>query len=86
MVAFPIRILHFIYPAAFGVVYGIFLLILHFVGINSSVYPVLNFADDFPLAIGVLLLSAFVAPVILQCVIYLLHLLRKFCVDESKSV
>ena len=40
MVAFPTRLLHFVYPITFSFTYAVFSVILHFTGVNSSTYPV----------------------------------------------
>ena len=83
MVAFPTRLLHFIYVNLLGIIYAVFLLILHFTGVNSSVYPVLDFEQNFGLAIGITLVNVFVASTILHFIVFLLFLLRKLIADKT---
>jgi len=83
MVAFPTRFLHFIYTMIYGVVYTIFLLILHFTGYNSAVYPQLNFADNWEKAALFLVASIIVLPFLLHLIIFGLYHLRAFIARKT---
>ena len=83
MVAFPTRFLHVIYPIGFGVVYILFALILHFAGVNSSIYPFLNFASNPGLAVGMIFLCGFVLIPVLHFVKFLFYHLRSLIAKST---
>nr|XP_039260578.1 uncharacterized protein LOC120336874 [Styela clava] len=56
----PVRFLHTIYMILACVCYSVFLVIIHFVGLESSVYGFTNFDENPGLAAGVLALVTFV--------------------------
>jgi len=56
----PIRLLHFIYPVTYSIVYILFTLILHWSKVTSSVYSLLNWAASPGLAAGYGLATALV--------------------------
>ena len=86
MVAFPTRLLHFVYPIIFSFTYAVFSVILHFTGVNSSIYPVLNFVENAGLAVGTIVGSAFVLTPVLHSVVYLFYRLRTFIFNHTKHV
>jgi len=86
MIAIPIRLLHFIYPIVVTGAYVALALILHFTSVNSSIYPILDFSENFGLSITIFLLSAFIATPILHSIAFLVFLLRKFIANRIKRV
>uniref|UniRef100_F6V951 Protein rolling stone-like n=2 Tax=Ciona intestinalis TaxID=7719 RepID=F6V951_CIOIN len=46
MVAFPVRLLHFFYAPLYGVVYILFMLILHWTNVNSAIYAAVNWSTS----------------------------------------
>jgi len=76
MVAFPTRLLHFIYSIGYGLLYVLFLLILHWTGVNSAVYTVLNWARKPGVAVGWCVLAVVVLPIAMQAITFGLYHLR----------
>lgn len=76
LVANPTRILHFVYTVCYGLLYTIFLLILHFTDYNSAVYPALNFRDSPRTTAMWLSLAVLVLPIILYILIFFIYQLR----------
>ena len=83
MVAYPTRWLHFIYTVLFGILYLIFLLILHFTGYNSAVYSQLNFRDAPGVAAGWTLAAVLLLPIVLHSVVFGFYRLRVFIARKT---
>lgn len=76
MVAFPTRLLHFIYTVLYGVVYGFFMLIMHWTGVDSQIYGVVDWANTPGVAAGWLILAAIVMPTAIHSIAFGLYHLR----------
>ena len=83
MVAFPDRFLHFIYTTIYGLLYTIFLLILHFSGFSSAVYPQLDFAGSPGTAAFWTVIAVIVLPLALHSIIFGLYHLRAFIARKT---
>ena len=86
MVAFPTRLLHFVYPIIFSFTYAVFSVILHFTGVNSSIYSVVNFVENAGLAVGIIVGNVFMLTPVLHSVVYLFYLLRNFILNRTKHL
>jgi len=74
--AVPIRILHFYFAAIFGLIYFAFTLTIHWTGLNSAIYPVVNWNSNPGAAVGLFIgLTLLIMPV-LHTLFYLLYFLR----------
>ncbi|CAK8688819.1 unnamed protein product [Clavelina lepadiformis] len=78
MVAFPTRLLHFIYTVLYGVLYAVALLVFHFTGLNSQVYSVIDFANSPGIAAAYVVVSVVIFPTILHSVVFGFYHLRAF--------
>ena len=76
MSAFPVRILHFIYPLLYMLAYGLLNLILHWTGVNSQVYNVLDWEANVGLAAGIIAAFILVLPFIVQCILFGFYCIR----------
>ena len=83
MVAFPTRLLHFVYPIIFSFTYAVFSVNLHFTGVNSSIYPVVNFVENAGLAIGTIAGNVFILTPVLHSVVYLIYRFRTFIFNHT---
>jgi len=83
MVAFPTRFLHFIYTMIYGVLYTLFLLILHLTNYNSAVYTQLNFAESPGTTAMWLVIAVIVLPLGLHSIIFGLYHLRVFIARKT---
>ena len=88
VIAFPMRLLHFVYPMIFGIAYVIATLIFHATGITSAVYPVLDWEND-PGIAAAFSVGGVVGAVIVHSGMFGLHYLRKLvavgCRDQSEE-
>lgn len=96
VVAFPMRVLHFIYPMMFGLTYMLFTLILHAAAVMSRYYQgFLDWQSVPGLSAGIALGSIFVACPIGHAIAFGLYHLRSFIarkvqpqggVDENRDI
>lgn len=90
VVAFPMRLLHVIYPLLFGSVYIIATVIMHAVGDVSAVYPSLNWAANPKGAAGFGIAGTFGGSIVGHLFMFLLYflritLVRKCCPHTSRN-
>uniref|UniRef100_H2YYR0 Protein rolling stone n=1 Tax=Ciona savignyi TaxID=51511 RepID=H2YYR0_CIOSA len=76
MVAFPVRLLHFFYAPLYGVVYILFMLIIHWTGVNSAIYAAVNWATQPAISSGYSIAAIIVLPIVLHCMLFGLYHLR----------
>lgn len=81
----PERLLHVIYSFMFAIMYITFVLILHVSGVNSSVYPVLNWSTS-PGRAAVLCVGAVLSIALMRSVAFGLFKLRKFVAGKTVNV
>lgn len=77
----PIRILHFIYPFIFGILYGLFSLIYQVAGGGAAIYPVLDWHKPEKTMLYVFMLL-FVGILVMHTVLFALHKLRIYIHDN----
>ena len=73
VIAFPVRLLHVIYPALYLFAYIIYNLILHWTGTDSSVYSFLDWDTKLGTAVGFSVGLVLIGPPIIQCLLYGLY-------------
>ena len=83
MVAFPDRFFHFVYTVLYGILYLVFILILHFTGFNSQVYSVLDFENSPGTAAGWSVLAVLVIPFVFHTILFGLYHLRAFIAGKT---
>lgn len=83
IVAIPIRLLHVIYGMGFSMVYCFFLLVLHWTGVNSTVYQGFSWKDSPLKMIGFSISMIFIANPLVHCLLYLIHRIR-VCIFRTK--
>ena len=81
LVAFPVRALHFVYPFAFASSYTVFTVILHFTGVNSTIYPVFDYVNQFPKTLA-LALGACIGCSAVHVVVFYLYRIKKCIADR----
>ena len=74
--AIEIRLFHWIHGLLFGTAYGLFSLLLHLTGIESSVYPIVNWKESPGMAVLVFVLVGFVGGPLAQVTAYCVFRLR----------
>ncbi|RUS70834.1 hypothetical protein EGW08_021405 [Elysia chlorotica] len=68
--AIPVRLMHAVYPLAYGIIYAIFALVYWSVDHNNVVYPVLDFGKSPGIAVACILVIGFVVVPLLQLLLY----------------
>nr|XP_002127130.1 protein rolling stone-like [Ciona intestinalis] len=76
MVAFPVRLLHFFYAPLYGVVYILFMLILHWTNVNSAIYAAVNWSTSPATSAGYSIAAVIVLPIVLHAIVFGLYHLR----------
>ena len=81
----PIRILHFYNLFFFSIIYIVFSLILHGSGFSSAIYPVLDWEQNWRLALGLALgIVLLVAPLV-HLIVFGIYSVRKAVASKSKK-
>ncbi|XP_078487924.1 protein rolling stone-like [Ciona intestinalis] len=89
--SYPIRLLHFIYPVGYGLVYTSFSLILHGSGFTSAIYSLLNWATSPGIAAAACFGVSFVAMPLSHLLLWGLYHLRTFiarkqgCISDAEE-
>ncbi|XP_078487925.1 protein rolling stone-like [Ciona intestinalis] len=78
IIAYPIRLLHFLYGMCYGLVYTAFTLILHGSGYISAVYELINWDKGARIATAICFVSSFVAIPLVHLLAFGLYHLRCF--------
>ena len=76
VVAFPVRLLHFIYTTIYASIYAIFALILHATKVNSKIYEILDFEKEPSWSYTFMVASIALLPLIFHSLVYVLYRLR----------
>ena len=81
----PFRILHFFHVSLVGVAYTVFSLILHGAQYTSAIYPILNWVERVGFAVGLSLITIFIALPIVHLIGFGLYHLRSFIARQCVS-
>jgi len=73
----PIRILHFYNLFFFSIIYVVFSLILHATGFSSAIYPILDWEQNWRLALGLALFIILLVSPVVHFTVYGLYVIRK---------
>ena len=80
-----VKLFHFYHLMLFAVVFVSFSLILHGTGVTSAIYPVLDWSQNWKLALGLSLGFIFIVTPIVHFVVYILYSVKMFIVRKINS-